>query len=112
MAMDVKSIVLTQEEEYALIDLNRGLPIRDELGLALYASGLCEQKTALEEDGSVSRIGWNITRDGQRWLYFQHCEQEIKRTETVRYWITTGLAIIAIVISVIALIVSLHPAGS
>lgn len=101
MAMDVKSIVLTREEEYALIDLNRDLPIRDELGLALYASGLCEQKTALEKDGSVSRIGWNITRDGRRWLYYQHCEQEIKQKLSIHYWITTGIAVLALIISIV-----------
>ena len=98
--MSVKDIVLTEHEERALIDLKSGLNIQDDIGLELYRHGLCEQRTALESDGSLSRIGWKITPDGHRWLYYRHCQQLVERRSVIQYTITTIIAVLALIIAI------------
>ena len=81
--MDVKGIVLDEREANALIDLSEGYNIPDDIGVELYHRGLCKQKTALESDGSLSRVGWVITRDGEHWIVAYREEKQRKKAEFI-----------------------------
>ena len=52
-------------------------------------------------DGSV------ITPAGERHLEYLRSQKRIKHLESRRYWITTGIAMIALLVSIIALLQSL-----
>lgn len=48
----------------------------------------------------------SLTAEGIGYFKKQKKEKQVKRIESVRNWINTGLSVIAIIISIIALIVS------
>jgi len=46
---------------------------------------------------------YSITDEGRIALQDHYTEQKHRRTESIRYWITTAIAIAALIISIIAL---------
>lgn len=96
--------MLTDDQQSALYALRNGLAIDEEMSHALYVRGLCEQKTVLEEDGSVSRIGWSISSDGLRWI--EHIEEQKKQhnRQTIRFWISTVIQLMIALAAICSLL--------
>lgn len=103
MKVDVNSIVLDEREAHALIDLHAGYNIPDDIGIELYRCGLCSQKTALESDGSLTRVGWEVTMDGEQWIMAYREEMRRKKTELV--WKLVSI-IVPTIIGIATLIVT------
>lgn len=53
--------------------------------------------------GALNMACYSITDEGRIALQDHYTEQKHRRTESIRYWITTAIAIAALIISIIAL---------
>lgn len=99
--------MLTNDEQSALYALKNGLPIDDNMGHALYLRGLCEQKTALEEDGTLSRIGWSISSDGLRLLESKETTANEKRRDSIQTWTATAVQVLIALAAIGSFIIAL-----
>ena len=55
-------------------------------------------------DGNIANKSASLTDKGKNYFYFAKAQRHDKRFENTRYWITTGIALLALLASVLALL--------
>lgn len=98
--VDISTVVLTKSELAALKQMQRGIAPDIETGARLNRLRLATW-VYKGENGY-----WRISPDGERYLEYQKERRQDRRRESIRYWITTIIALLAFALSVIALLES------
>lgn len=100
-------IVLSRGEGRALKLLSKHCLIAEDIDADKEASRLVRLKLAERFHTTYNgqpRIGIRLTDRGKDYFMYLKREKSGKRTQSMRYWITTGIAVAALILSVAALL--------
>lgn len=100
-------IVLSRGEEKALKLLSKHCLIAEDIDADKKASRLVRLKLAERFHTTYNgqpRIGIRLNDRGRDYFMYLKREKSGKRTQSMRYWITTGIAVAALILSVAALL--------
>ena len=102
--IDFSKIVLTEDELEALEDLHKHGRKPISKAFALYNSLKSLDFVTYLSDRNSDTLYAAITDTGVRYLLYRKEREEKERKETIRYRITTGIAIAALILSLVALL--------
>lgn len=107
MATDFAAIALSKEELEALNLLDRHCLIaedneaKEEVKRLIYHELAEYFRTSLN---GKPRIGVHLTDRGKDYLMYLKREKKKQRTQSIRYWITTGIAVAAWITAIVSII--------
>lgn len=84
-------------------------PIRRRADFTLVIDHLAARGLVEVQPGEDGPYAVALTDAGMHYLEDTRDKNRARRWENTRYWITTGIAIVALILSIISLIVSLTP---